>query len=298
MHDYVNKIIKTIILIVYIVALVVAILGLTLLSLYFFLKTNVFRIFYVVIWNISMLVMYISILISALLGIVGYILKDATQVGQYILSPSNLNDADPLVFDPNDEYVSDLIDICANGNGDFVNLLNEKGYLTKNIENYKEYINSYKDKINAINSDETSECSSDDKSELNNYYKQLINLGYISLNITNNLTNIKCRFAKNDKNIILNEAESGGKRSVTICTFCFLVGILLGISIVFGILLVHRYKYENESEKGQKEANQNQKNMSETAEKIDENDNQTTLNINNLNDLQNNNNTNVDVIKK
>ena len=124
-------------------------------------------------------------------------------------------------------------------------------------------------------------------------------MGYISLNITNNLTNIKCRFAKNDKNIILNEAESGGKRSVTICTFCFLVGILLGISIVFGILLVHRYKYENESEKGQKEANQNQKNMSETAEKIDENDNQTTLNINNLNDLQNNNNnTNVDVIKK
>ena len=38
--------------------------------------------------------------------------------------------------------------------------------------------------------------------------------------------------------------------------------------------------------------------MSETAEKIDENDNQTTLNINNLNDLQNNNNTNVDVINK
>ena len=141
--------------------------------------------------------MYISILISALLGIVGYILKDAAQVGQYILSPSNLNNADPLVFDPNDEYVSDLIDICANGNGDFVNLLNEKGYLTKNIENYKEYINLYKDKINAINSDETSECSSDDKSELNNYYNQLINLGYISLNITNNLTNIKCRFAKN-----------------------------------------------------------------------------------------------------
>ena len=142
--------------------------------------------------------------------------------------------------------------------------------------------------------------SFDDKSELNNYYNQLINLGYISLNITNNLTHIKCRFAKNDKNIILNEAESGGKRSVTICTFCFLVGILLGISIVFGILLVHRYKYENESEKGQTIANQNQKNMSETAEKIDEKDNQTTLNINNLNELENNNNnnTNVDVINK
>ena len=181
MHDYVNKIIKTIVLVIYIVALIIAILGLTLLSLYFFLKTNVFRIFYVVIWNISMLVMYISILISALLGIVGYILKDAVQVGQYILSPSNLNNADPLVFDPNDEYVSDLIDICANGNGDFVYLLNENGYLTKNIENYKEYINLYKDKINAINSDETSECSSDDKSELNNYYNQLINLGDIYL---------------------------------------------------------------------------------------------------------------------
>ena len=121
-------------------------------------------------------------------------------------------------------------------------------------------------------------------------------MAHISLNISNNLTNIKCRFAKNDKNIILNEAESGDNRSISICACSFFVAVFLGISIIFGILLVHRYKYEDESEK--KEIIQNQKNLSETAEKIDEKDNQTTLNINNLNDLENNNNANVDVINK
>ena len=43
----------------------------------------------------------------------------------------------------------------------------------------------------------------------------------------------------------MNEVESGGKRGVTLSAFSFLVGVLLGISILFGILLVHRYKYDD-----------------------------------------------------
>lgn len=59
------------------------------------------------------------------------------------------------------------------------------------------------------------------------------------------LFNISCAFAKNDKNIMLNEIESAGKRSVVISVFQFLIAIFLAISILFGILLVHKYKYRS-----------------------------------------------------
>lgn len=243
MHDYVNKYTKIVFNIIFALTLVLGVLGLALLSLYFFLKYNVFRIIYVVIWNISMLFMFLAIILSAIFGILGYILKDGAQVCQYILSPNNLDSADPLVFSSNDKYVSDLIDTCANGDGTFTNIIQESGYLTENIESYLGNITLYQNKINSINSDDV--CTSNDKTILNNYYNGLIDISNGAINLTNNLTEIKCRFAKNDKNIILNEVESGGKRGVTLSAFSFLVGALLGISILFGILLVHRYKYDN-----------------------------------------------------
>ena len=190
-----------------------------------------------------MLFMFLAIILSAIFGILGYILKDGAQVCQYILSPNNLDSADPLVFSSSDKYVSDLIDTCANGDGTFTNIIQESGYLTENIESYLGNITLYQNKINSINSDDV--CTSDDKTILNNYYNGLIDISNGAINLTNNLTEIKCRFAKNDKNIILNEVESGGKRGVTLSAFSFLVGVLLGISILFGILLVHRYKYDD-----------------------------------------------------
>ena len=243
MHDYVNKYTKIVFNIIFALTLVLGVLGLALLSLYFFLKYNVFRIIYVVIWNISMLFMFLAIILSAIFGILGYILKDGAQVCQYILSPNNLDSADPLVFSSSDKYVSDLIDTCANGDGTFTNIIQESGYLTENIESYLGNITLYQNKINSINSDDV--CTSNDKTILNNYYNGLIDISNGAINLTNNLTEIKCRFAKNDKNIILNEVESGGKRGVTLSAFSFLVGALLGISILFGILLVHRYKYDD-----------------------------------------------------
>ena len=265
MHDYVNKYTKIVFNIIFALTLVLGVLGLALLSLYFFLKYNVFRIIYVVIWNISMLFMFLAIILSAIFGILGYILKDGAQVCQYILSPNNLDSADPLVFSSNDKYVSDLIDTCANGDGTFTNIIQESGYITENIESYLGNITLYQNKINSINSDDV--CTSNDKTILNNYYNGLIDISNGAINLTNNLTEIKCRFAKNDKNIILNEVESGGKRGVTLSAFSFLVGALLGISILFGILLVHRYKYDDNLKE-----NINNK-VNETLENLDNSNN-------------------------
>ena len=282
MHDYVNKYTKIVFNIIFALTLVLGVLGLALLSLYFFLKYNVFRIIYVVIWNISMLFMFLAIILSAIFGILGYILKDGAQVCQYILSPNNLDSADPLVFSSNDKYVSDLIDTCANGDGTFTNIIQESGYLTENIESYLGNITLYQNKINSINSDDV--CTSDDKTILNNYYNGLIDISNGAINLTNNLTEIKCRFAKNDKNIILNKVESGGKRGVTLSAFSFLVGALLGISILFGILLVHRYKYDDNLKE-----NINNK-TNETTENLYNNNNinKTDIQINNPKEMNNN----------
>ena len=280
MHDYVNKYTKIVFNITFAFTLVLGVLGLALLSLYFFLKYNVFRIIYIVIWNISMIFMYLAIISSAAFGILGYVLKDAAQVCQYILSPKNLDSNDPLIFSANDKYVSDLIDTCANGDGTFTNIIQESGYLTGNIESYLGNITLYQNKINSINSDDV--CTSNDKTILNNYYNGLIDISNGAINLTNNLTEIKCRFAKNDKNIILNEVESGGNRGVTLSAFSFLIGALLGISILFGILLVHRYKY-NDNQQG----NVNNK-ANDTLENLGENYNKTDIQINNPKEINNN----------
>ena len=62
-----------------------------------------------------------------------------------------------------------------------------------------------------------------------------------SLNMSYNITNVSCSFAKNDKNILLNEVDTGGIKGLGLCACSFLVGIGLLISVLSGIILVHKY---------------------------------------------------------
>ena len=82
----------------------------------------------------------------------------------------------------------------------------------------------------------------------------------------------------------MNEVESGGKRGVTLSAFSFLVGALLGISILFGILLVHRYKYDDNHKE-----NKNNK-VNETLENLDNNNNinKTDIQINKPTEINDN----------
>jgi hypothetical protein len=96
LHDYINTVVNRAVKTVFTFTLVIAIIGLTLLILYYLCKSNVFRIIYVIIWNISMLLMILSILLSVVFGLIGYILHDAVAVIQYTLSENNLNSNDPI----------------------------------------------------------------------------------------------------------------------------------------------------------------------------------------------------------
>ena len=244
MHDHANKYAIRISKAIFALTLIFSFLGLAILIIFIFFKNTCLKIVYVFIWNISMLLMFLAIIYSAVFGIIGYIFKDAVQIATYILSEENLKSDDPLIFknnnnyydggyygnNDNNNYISDLIEICSNGNGSFTNVIEGGNDLYSNLDSWKakrDVLSTARDNLN---------CQ-----ELKPYYTNLINLVDQSLNMTYNITNVTCSFAKNDKNILLNEADSGGAHGVALAGLGFLVGILFGISVFAGILFVHKF---------------------------------------------------------
>jgi len=189
-----------------------------------------------------MLFMILAILVSVLFGVLGYVTRDGVQIIHYTLSSYNLLSDDPIFFKTKNHFISSMIEECANDEGDFLDSLGDDILSSKNESDTD--LNEIMDELKA------STCSAETKDSLETFYRALYNGTIITLNATGTLLNIKCRFAKNDKNIILNELNSAGKRATVLSAFQFLVGILLGISVLFGILFIHKYKdrltpYEN-----------------------------------------------------
>ena len=240
MHKHTNKWAKRICKAIFALTLIFGIIGLLLLSIHIFCDFCLIKLLYIIAWNISMLLMLLSIIMAACFGILGYLLKDTVQVGNYILSDKNLESSDPLVFDVSeDDYISNIVNICANGDGNFSNVIDGGDVLNEKLAEWKEHQEEYKEIRDNIN------CNDDTKTtELKNYYNQLLDVINQSLNLTYNITDISCKFAKNDKNIILNEADEGGIKGIGLCVCSFLVGIFLLLSAFAGIILVHKYKFK------------------------------------------------------
>ena len=166
-----------------------------------------------------------------------------------------------IFFENSDNYTSNLIDTCANGDGNFTKVVEGGNKLNQNLENWKQNRENYITTKNNIN------CNDDTKTnQLKNYYDQLISVIDQSLDMTYNITNVSCSFAKNDKNIFLNEADTGGIKGIGLCACSFLVGIFLGISVVAGILLVH--KYQLPSNNNERNKNMNNTDVNESRENI------------------------------
>ena len=238
MHKHVNKWVKKICKAIFALTLIFGVIGLLLLTIHLFCDFCLIKILYIIAWNISMLLMLLSIIMAACFGIVGYLFKDAIQVGNYILSEDNLKSNDPLIFDASDdEYISKIVDVCANGDGNFSNVIDGGDVLNEKLAEWKEHQEEY------IQIRDSIDCNDETKTtELKNYYTQLLDVINQSLNLTYNITELSCKFAKNDKNIILNEADEGGIKGIGLCVCSFLVGIFLILSAFAGIILVHKYK--------------------------------------------------------
>ena len=249
MHDHANKYAIRISKAIFSLTLIFSFLGLAILIIFIFFKNACLKIVYVFIWNISMLLMFLAIIYSAVFGIIGYIFKDGVQIANYILSEENLKSEDPLIFHnnynydgyydnnyvyENNDYITNIIEVCANGNGSFTNVIEGGQTLYGYLDVWKEQRTEIIERRDSIN------CGNGQQ-QLIDYYTELINLVDQSLNMTYNITNVTCSFAKNDKNILLNEADSGGAHGVALAGLGFLVGILFGISVLAGILFVHKF---------------------------------------------------------
>ena len=192
LHNVLNKYVSKIVMVIYIVTLVCGALGLTFLSLYFFCKANVFRILYVVIWNISMLLLYLSIILGALFGIIGNFFRDAVQIGQYVLSNENLNSTEPIIFEISDEYVSDFVDTCVNGDGNFTYVIKDGDVLIEKVDDFKKNQAAFQQARDGI----TCQGNQTKANELKGYYGQLLTMINESLILTYNLTYVSCSFAR------------------------------------------------------------------------------------------------------
>lgn len=247
LHDYVNGITKKVYTTIFTLTLIFGIFGLCFLLLYKLFKYCIFKVLYVIVWNISMLLMLLAVIAAIIFGIIGNVAKDGVAVVRYILSKENLNSHDPLVFSTSsDDNVDRIIDVCVNGDGNFFEVIQETGIIFENIKDLTEKDKKYGEIFSKI-----SECPEN----LKQGYTELQRITYKTLNISHNITDVRCNFAKNDKNIILNEANSWGKRGIVLCTFSLLIAYLLGISVVTGILLVHRYNEESIEENPSKTKN-------------------------------------------
>ena len=102
--------------ILYGVFLALAIALITLLSLYVWLKFTFLKIPTHIVWNVAMLICFLTLLIGSLLGIVTYIFNAISPVMTYLLSKEYLEDPSSLFSQTGDS--AKYVDICLNGNGD------------------------------------------------------------------------------------------------------------------------------------------------------------------------------------
>ena len=237
LNDYGNKHIKNCFIAIFTLTLIIWILSLIFLCLYYFLKKEEFKIIYITIWNISMLLMIFVVVISSFYGVLGYVFKDFVQIVHYALSKNNLESDNPIIFNRKDSFLSNIIDKCANGNGVFLEVI-EGGISDLNTEIQDDFQNT----LNIIN-DIT--CASEARESIVKLYKLFSKATNQVLAIYEDLFHIRCNFAKNDKNIILNEMKSAGNRAIVISAFQFLIACFIGISILSGILLVHKYNFKS-----------------------------------------------------
>lgn len=244
LHDYINKYVKLTCNLIFSLTLVFGFLAIVMLILYMGYKYNVFRIIYVIIWNFSMLLMLLIILLGIIFGILSYVLHDAVRVAQYILSKENLDDPNSLFINQN-SFISDLVNICVNGDGEFLKVIQEneelKEYINEINENEEKYNNTM-NKLRQLQCDDSQGNQS--KQAIIELYETLYGQANEIKSLGYKLINLNCGFARNDEMIILRQIDLTSKKANAISGLCIVVGILLGISIIAGILFVHRYRFE------------------------------------------------------
>ena len=73
-----------------------------------------------------MFISIMAIIISAIYGSLGYVFTDSVQILNYALSEQNLLNDDPIIFTKKNDFLSEIIIECADGDGHLFDIISQE----------------------------------------------------------------------------------------------------------------------------------------------------------------------------
>ena len=217
-------------------------------------------------WNIQMLLIIITVLISICLGVVGIVCKDAISLLNYSVSSKNLENEKPFLLDFLGEH-KDKIDTCFNKNGDISSLFISEELHNENLEAKS---NEFKTKYSEIKDD----LKQNDN--LAKAYEQLDKEIDVIIELNNNLKTeqlssiLNCQFMRVDYDIITREINDCLAKTLVLFSIIIIISDLAAfVSILFGLLFVINYKGQNDFEEVKSHERNNKSQSRDTRNKMD-----------------------------
>ena len=234
------------------VILVFCLFELLILIAYFICKCNCISCLFHLFWNIEMIIIIVTMLIGIVFGILSVASKDIVSILKYAKSSENLKNRTSILLDIEENY-KEPIDICFNGDGDLSQLAFKSDIIfdesnNKTYYDFEEVYSQIKDSSFLKN-----------KEKLSNAYKSLYQLLknfkdlYDELNEKDLKQIFNCDFIKFDFDILLDELNKSLPKKL--CLFSLIIitaDILALLSLIFGIIIVTKYKGQNEPERAKK----------------------------------------------
>lgn len=252
-EDYVNKYIDLVFYILFGIFLVLGVLAFLSVFLFTCFKVSCMKCTYHIIWNLEIPILFLTTLVGSILGIVGYIGKDVSNVSKYIISKQNLLEKKIVIN--LDDKTANVANICFNGNGnitkelgfelDDMGELSELYQLVYNIDQVISQLEQFKQStenqkfVNLM--DSMIGAYKEIQTQLKNLIKVKNKLGSEDL-----FSFINCKFMGRDVNILIEELEKSiGETIATLSYILLLVCLICGLSIFFGLITVLRHPKKN-----------------------------------------------------
>ena len=224
-------------------------IGLLTLSFYFVCNCNCIVCLFHLFWNIEMLIIIITILVSVCFGIFGVFSKDLVPILKYVKSEENLNSTDPLLLKFNDDSNKELTNICFNKDGNLTSYVfkTNKKYKSKFNDNFYEDFQKEYEKLKNANTEQQPKLVSAYEN-LEDILKKLKDINN-DLN-EHNITKIfECKYFQRDFDILLIELKDSLAKKLSL----FALGIIIAdlaafLGIFFGVLIASNYVGKNEVE--------------------------------------------------
>jgi uncharacterized integral membrane protein len=234
------------------VILVFCLFELLILIAYFICKCNCISCLFHLFWNIEMIIIIVTMLIGIVFGILSVTSKDIVSILKYAKSSENLKNRTSILLDIEENY-KEPIDICFNGDGDLSQLAFKSDIIfdepnNKTYYDFEEVYSQIKDSSFLKN-----------KEKLSNAYKSLYQVLknfkelYDELNEKDLKKIFNCDFIKFDFDILLDELNKSLPKKL--CLFSLIIiaaDILALLALIFGIIIVTKYKGQNEPERAKK----------------------------------------------